>query len=280
MKSPTIPPHANSWMVASPQKIGQVQIFTGIVTVFAPFLGASWGWWVLALSVYFLFGCVGHSVGYHRYFSHRSFAAPRWAEWLFTFCGVLGCSGPPVAWSLMHRRHHAHSDREGDSYTAHEHPRLSFRALFLGDYRLPLGKKEKRQLRRIFRSSPLQSFVHRRYFGVVGAYALALLALDWRLFVFAWAVPAALNLWISALDAYATHHWGYRNYQTADESRNLWWMALLFWGEGWHNNHHARPRDWNFRKQWWEFDVGAQVIRAILALERARRGILRAAPNE
>ena len=61
-------------------------------------------------------------------------------------------------------------------------------------------------------------------------------------------------------------------------SRNLWWMALLFWGEGWHNNHHARPREWNFRMKWWEFDIGAQVIRAILALERMRQGLRQVDP--
>lgn len=102
---------------------------------------------------------------------------------------------------------------------------------------------------------------------VVGAaFAGLLLALDWRLFLFGWAVPVALTLWMSALDAYATHHWGYKNYKTADESRNLWWMALLFWGEGWHNNHHARPLDWSFRKKWWEIDIGAGVAWVISAL--------------
>jgi len=263
------------WLEATPGKIGAVQILTGGALLAAPFLGVSWHWWLLAIWVYFLFGCVGHSVGYHRYFSHRSFEAPRWAEMLFVACGVLGCSGPPAAWSLMHRRHHAYSDREGDSYTAHKHPHLSFRALFLGDYQLPLDKREKRQLRRMLRASRLQSFVHRRYFGIVGFYALSLLILDWRLFVFGWAVPAGLNLWISALDAYSTHHWGYRTHQTEDESRNLWWMAVLFWGEGWHNNHHARPRDWDFRQQWWEFDLGALVIRGIRAMERLRHALMR-----
>ena len=103
----------------------------------------------------------------------------------------------------------------------------------------------------------------RHYFGIVGAYAVTLLAIDWRLFLFGWVVPVALTLWISALDAYTAHHWGCRNFDTKDNSRNLWWMAILFWGEGWHNNHHAKPQNWNFRQRWWEFDIGALIIRLV-----------------
>jgi len=248
------------YLLPSAPRIGGIQLATGAALITVPFSGASWHWYLLALFGYFMHGCVGHSIGYHRYFAHRSFKAPKWAEVLFTLCGVLGCVGPPLAWSFMHRRHHAKSDRNGDPYTAHLYPRPHWRALLLGDYRP--GYSEKR-LRRVLRNQPLQRIVHQYYFGIVGIYALTLLAIDWRLFLFGWVAPVALTLWISALDAYTTHHWGYRNHQTRDASRNLWWMALLFWGEGWHNNHHARPGDWNFRQRWWEFDIGAMVITAL-----------------
>lgn len=252
-----------SWMLPSNEKTGRAQVFTGLLALAAPFAGAAWHWWLLALFGYFMYACVGHSVGYHRYFAHRSFAAPRWAEVLFTFCGVLGCVGSPVTWAIMHRRHHLHSDKEGDSYTAHEYPRLGLGALLISNYK---QSHNPHKLRRALRRDKFQLWMLRHNFGVVAAFAGLLLALDWRLFLFGWAVPVALTLWMSALDAYATHHWGYKNYKTADESRNLWWMALLFWGEGWHNNHHARPLDWNFRKKWWEFDIGAGVVWVIRVL--------------
>jgi stearoyl-CoA desaturase (delta-9 desaturase) len=61
----------------------------------------------------------------------------------------------------------------------------------------------------------------------------------------------------------ATHMWGYRNYKTTDNSRNLWWVALLTYGEGWHNNHHAFPRMANHGHRWWEFDVTFRTIRLL-----------------
>ena len=94
------------WMRPSVRKVGAVQVATGALAVGALFTGVSWPWWVLALLGYFFYACVGHSVGYHRYFAHRSFRAPRWAEVMFTVAGTLGCVGSPVGWAQMHRRHH------------------------------------------------------------------------------------------------------------------------------------------------------------------------------
>lgn len=256
------------WMSPSVKKAGAVQIGTGLLAIAALFSGVDWRWWLLALFGYFMYAGVGHSVGYHRYFSHRSFNAPAWAEVLFTMCGVLGCVGPPITWSLIHRQHHLHSDKAGDSYTAHEHPRLTFSALLVGNYRENYSDKLFRRALR--RSTDFQRYVLRNYYGIVAGFALLLLLADWRLFMFGWAVPVALTLWMSALDAYATHHWGYQRYETDDESRNLWWMALLFWGEGWHNNHHAKPLQWNFGEKWWELDIGSWIIRGLLAIEKGR----------
>jgi len=64
----------------------------------------------------------------------------------------------------------------------------------------------------------------------------------------------------------ATHMWGYRNYETTDDSRNLWWVGLLAFGEGWHNNHHADPASASMQVRWWEFDLNYQVIRLLARL--------------
>ena len=246
------------WMRASVGKVGAVQVGTGLVAVGALFTGGSWTWWLLAMTGYFFYACIGHSVGYHRYFAHRSFRAPRWAEVMFTVAGTLGCIGPPVAWAQMHRRHHVYSDRDGDPYTAHLYPRPTMGALLMGGY--APGRGNTRALRRMIRSDPLQVFVMRYYFGIVVLFAGGLLAVDWRWFVFGWAVPVGWSLWMAAFDGWATHRHGYRNHDTPDGSRNLWWCALLFWGEGWHNNHHANPRAWSYRERWWEWDIGATVV--------------------
>ena len=241
---------------------------TGVVAIGALFTGVSWQWWLVAGLGYFFYACVGHSVGYHRYFAHRSFRAPRWAEVMFTVAGVLGCIGSPVGWAQMHRRHHVYSDREGDPYTAHRHPRPTWRALMVSGYDAEPGSA--RGMRRMFRTDRLQVFVMRYYFGIVAGFAGTLWLVDWRWFVYGWAVPVGWTLWMAGLDAWATHRHGYRNHDTPDASRNLWWCALLSWGEGWHNNHHANPRAWSYRERWWEWDPGAVVVWAILRLSRGR----------
>ena len=177
------------WMRPSVRKVGAVQVATGVLAVGGAVHRVSWPWWALALLGYFFYACVGHSVGYHRYFAHRSFRAPRWAEVMFTIAGTLGCVGSPVGWAQMHRRHHLHSDREGDPYTAHRYPRPTPRALLMSGYGSEPGSA--RALRRMFRADPLQVFVMRYYFGIVAVFAGGLLVVDWRLFLYGWAVPVA-----------------------------------------------------------------------------------------
>ena len=90
--------------------------------------------------------------------------------------------------------------------------------------------------------------------GVAAAFSLLVWGVFFRLvFVFhaTWLVNSA------------SHMWGYRNYDTRDNSRNLWWVALLTYGEGWHNNHHAYPQMARNRHKWWEFDLTFEVIRLL-----------------
>ncbi len=243
----------------SVQFVGFVQILTGLVTIAAlMFAHVGLGWWLFAIFGYFVYGCIGLSIGFHRYYAHRSFVAPRWAQIMFTLAGALGCSGSPASWAVMHRQHHKYSDHEGDPHS----PKLRGLGVMLIHNYAP--KNRRWEMRREFRRDPLQFWVHRNYVFLVVGFAGALLAIDWRLFVFGWAIPVAIKLWISGLTIYITHRFGYTNFSSEDDSRNVWWLGYLAWGEGWHNNHHAKPARWNFGGQrWWEFDPSAFVIRLI-----------------
>lgn len=126
---------AASWMLPTTAKMRAIQIATGAIAIGALFSGVLWQWWALAGFGYFMFGCVGHTVGYHRYFVHNSFRAPRWAQAMFALCGTLGCAGSRMAWAIMHRRRHLHSDKEDDPYAAHRHRYPDWSALMLGEYR-------------------------------------------------------------------------------------------------------------------------------------------------
>lgn len=255
---------AMNWIERTPlvrptvQFVGGVQIVTGVITIAAPFLETAWHWWALAIFGYFVYGCIGLSVGFHRYYAHRSFAAPRWAQIMFTLAGALGCSGSPASWAVMHRQHHQFADREGDPHSPHLR---GLGVMFIHNY---APKNRKWQMRREFKRDRFQLWIHKYYVPVVLGFATALLLIDWKLFVFGWAVPVAIKLWISGLTIYITHKYGYQNTNTKDDSRNVWWLGILAWGEGWHNNHHANPGRWNFGFiRWWEIDVGAWVIMLI-----------------
>ena len=239
---------------------GWVQVLTGAVTLWAlVFADAGWAWWALALFGYFLYGCVGLSVGFHRYFAHRSFDAPRWAVVMFHLLGVMACIGAAAGWSVTHCRHHMHADRPGDPHPAKA---LGWRALVVGSYQ---GGQDKAAVRRELRRDRFGAWLYRRYLPLALAWPAMLLALDWRLALFGWAVPVALTFWAGGLVTMVCHRWGSRPHATGDNSRNNLVVALLSWGEGWHNSHHAEPGKAAFHP--W-VDVGGMVAR--LALNRPR----------
>lgn len=243
---------------------GWIQAGTGALTLWAVlFAEAGGAWWALALFGYFLYGCVGLSIGFHRYFAHRSFAAPRWAVVMFHLLGVMGCFGTGPAWAVTHRRHHAHADRAGDPHPA---GRLGWRALLVGSYG---ARADRTAFRRELRGDRLGLWLHRHYLPLALGWPALLVALDWRLAVFGWAVPVALTLWAGGLVTMVCHRWGTRPHATGDDSRNNPFVALLAWGEGWHNNHHAAPGSPEFHR--WLDPAGLVLRLAFRARSAARQ---------
>ena len=222
----------------------------------------SWTGVVLALAGFPLFGGLGITLGYHRLLTHRGLRCPRWLEYSFAMLGLLSMQDTPARWVAVHRLHHARSDEQPDPHS----PLVSFfwghigwmlvenRDLYrLGIYdryakdilRDPFYRRlEKHHLHQII---VVGSWV--AYFLVGFAVALAghhgaAAAFQFGASLVVWGVfVRAVMVWHSTwLVNSATHLWGYRNYETADSSRNNWFVAAITGGEGWHNNHHADPR--------------------------------------
>ena len=240
---------------------GAVQIGTGAVALWAVvFADAGWAWWALALFGCFLGGCIWLSVGLQRYFAHRSFEAPRWVVVMFHLLGVMGYFGAAAGWAVTHRRHHAHADRQGDPHQAQA---LGWRALVVGSYQ---GGQDKAAVRRELRRDRFGAWLYRRYLPLALAWPVLLLVLDWRLVVFIWAVPVALTFWAGGLVTMVCHRWGSRPHATGDNSRNNLVVALLSWGEGWHNSHHAEPGRAVFHK--W-LDIGGTTVASLNGIRRS-----------
>lgn len=223
----------------------------------APFLGAGPAWWIVAGASYYFVITVGFSVGMHRYFCHRAFATSRIWEGVMLGILVLSLAGVPFTWTRAHLTHHKHSDRPSDPYQVKT---KGWRSIFLPYDPELTPKYVLRWLK-----DPMQRRAHDLYFAWVAAF-VALLWISGGLLAvtFVWAIPVAV---IHPLRQfyfhYSVHRWGYRNFDTDDDSRNNWIIALLTGGEGWHNNHHHQPRAWSYRVRWWEWDPGALFIAAI-----------------
>jgi stearoyl-CoA desaturase (delta-9 desaturase) len=236
--------------------------------VFAPFT-FTWSALAVCLALYLLAG-LGVTMGYHRLLTHRSFRTPRVVEYLLTALGVLANQGGPLQWVAVHRLHHRHSDADGDPHS----PRDGFGWAHVWWWmpRLPAVDDPARYGRYVadLARDPVHRFFQ-RYHGVLPlglAGVLYGLGQVWGSVGLSWVVwgifvRTTLLYHATWLVNSAAHTWGYRSHGTRDRSTNIWWVALLTLGEGWHNNHHAFPRSARHGLRWWEVDVTYLVIRVL-----------------
>jgi len=220
---------------------------------------------------------LGVTVGYHRLLTHRSFQTPKVIEYFFTVLGCLANQGGPLSWVAAHRVHHTHADLAGDPHS----PRDGFwwaHILWLLHF-FPSFDDATLRLHYVpdLASDPIHRFLERAelLLQLILAGLLFWLGDLWADEGLSWAVWGMLvrigvSFQVTALVNSATHRWGYRSFAVRDDSTNLWWVAWLTGGEGWHNNHHAFPRSARHGLRWWEVDATFTVIRMLGFLGLAR----------
>ena len=244
-------------------------VFITVVHVFALFAIFTFSWQAVTVGIvlWWITGSLGIGLGFHRLLTHRGFRAHSWVERFLTVCGTLAVQGGPISWVAVHREHHAHSDRELDPHNS----RQGFWWAHIGwiFYRDPrTGKFESyKNYAKDLVADPFILFLDRWY--VVLQVALGLLLLAWGGWSYAvWGIFVRLVFgWHSTwLVNSAAHMFGYQSYDSRDASTNCWWVALLSFGEGWHNNHHAFPRSARHGLLWWEFDANYLALRTMKAL--------------
>lgn len=242
-----------------------------LIALAAPFT-FTWSGLILAVVLHFMTGSLGICLGYHRLLTHMGMDTPKWLRNSLTVCGTMAGEGGPISWCANHRKHHAFSDQEGDPHSPHDGPWwahmfwLAFRTDG-GDSKAYFKKWVPDLLKEPFLVwcenwfLPLHIMAAVALTGIgyaVGGWYMAGSYLCWAV-----AVRMVFVLHCTWFVNSASHIWGYKNYETRDDSRNLWWVAILAYGEGWHNNHHAHPRLAQHGHKWWEFDITYQVIRIL-----------------
>jgi len=217
---------------------------------------------LLILLGYFLYGCLGIVVTYHRQLTHDSYKTNTVLTKLFSILGCFAGTGSPLAWVAIHINHHLKSDKVNDPHS----PLHKGIKIFALDYDHEVDTITKWKMRKLI-TDPFQQFLHRYYFGIIIAWsALLYLVGGFYLMIFLHWAPAFMTAFMSNLVNYIGHkpNWwgGFRTYNLNDQSTNNWLWSIPSWGESWHNNHHRYPRNYS-TGQGWQLDISALVIKLI-----------------
>ena len=219
---------------------------------------------ILCLALHWITGGLGITLGFHRLLTHRSFKVPKALEYLLAIIGSLACQGGPIKWVVAHRLHHAYSDQEEDPHT----PLKSFFWAHMG-WCLYQNKsiddpREYPKFAPDLTQDRMMVFIDRVHILWTLIFAASLyLWGGWPFVVWGIFVRLVLVYHATWLVNSAAHVWGYQTYHSKDQSKNLWWVALMTFGEGWHNNHHAFQFSARHGLQWWEFDLTYLTIRIL-----------------
>ncbi|MFN0085882.1 MAG: acyl-CoA desaturase [Blastocatellia bacterium] len=213
-------------------------------------------WWVA--------GSLGIGIGYHRLLTHRGFKTSKPVEYFLTFCGATALQGGSIAWVARHRIHHAQAERDGDPHS----PRHGFWWSHMGW--IVNGRSDHNEIESLTRYVPdlakdrFHLWISRwNFLPALVPIGLLYWAGGWPFILWGVCVRVAFSWHATCLVNSAAHVWGSRRFATRDDSRNNWWVALMTFGEGWHNNHHAHPAAARHGLAWYELDLNWCAIRAL-----------------
>jgi stearoyl-CoA desaturase (delta-9 desaturase) len=260
--------------------VGVALPFVAFVVAVVLLWNSAVNWLDLAImAVLYVATGLGITVGYHRLLTHRSFQTSRPVQYTFAILGSMSVQGPVLHWVADHRKHHAHTDEEGDPHSPHLAGRGVIGAL-KGLWHAHVGwlfsLKDRAEPERYARD-----WLEDRGMRVIDKLFLFWLGLGIALpFAIGLAVGGTIGagltaaLWGGLVRIFFLHHvtfsinsvchfFGRRAFATEDESRNVFWLAPLSFGESWHNNHHAFPRSAFHGMRWTQVDPGGIVIRLL-----------------
>ncbi|HTU70751.1 MAG TPA: fatty acid desaturase [Candidatus Baltobacteraceae bacterium] len=254
--------HRPNWVTG----IALLAIHVGALLAFVP---AFFSWWALLAAgvVAYATGGIGITLCFHRALTHRALRMVKPLEYATAILGTLAFQGSPIDWVATHRIHHAHSDRAGDPHSIRRG--LSWAHLtwlFRTNENIPTGAQQKRVTPDLW-GDPFYRAL--RYLHIPLQIALAGLLLllgGWSWVIWAIFVRLVFTYHATWLVNSAAHFTGYRTYRTMDRSVNSWWVALISWGEGWHNNHHAFPFSARHGLKWFELDCTWWMIKVMAAM--------------
>jgi stearoyl-CoA desaturase (delta-9 desaturase) len=258
---------------------------TNLAGVVLPFVGVIaaivmlWNKWVdgtdlAILGVMYLLTATGVTVGYHRLLTHRAFQTYPWVERVFAVLGSLSVQGSVMDWVADHRKHHAHTDVEGDPHSPHVGHGSGLRGLWhahVGWLLETQGQSDWKRYAPELYEDPAMRRIGRRFPLLVLVSLLVPTVAGFVLHGFTLSGALRGYVWGGLVRIFFVHHvtwsvnsvchfFGSRRFDIEDRSTNVGWLAVLSLGESWHHNHHAFPRSAYHGLRWWEVDLSGVII--------------------
>jgi fatty-acid desaturase len=244
-----------------------------VVLVTAFFIGAfhigaiaalfffSWKAFLLAMVLWWIAASLGIGMGYHRLLTHRGYKTPKWMEYVLTLCATLALEGGPISWVATHRVHHQNADKEGDPHSPRDGGLWAHVGWIVTGQTMHNHVSDLLPYVPDLRKDRFHLWISRWHWLPITFLGVILLAAGgWPYVLWGIFLRTVLGLHSTWLVNSATHMWGTQRYPTRDTSRNSFWVALLTFGEGWHNNHHAHPQSARHGLAWYEVDLNWYAI--------------------
>lgn len=261
-----------------------------VILPFLGFVAAIYLAWQFGMMSWFYLGMLvagwlitglGITVGFHRMLTHRSFETYDWVRTFWAGLGSFAVEGPPLGWCAVHRRHHQHSDKEGDPHSPHLHGDGIWNAIkgfchahvgWLINDKSWSEKSLKKYVPDLMEQKGIANISKHYVWWVVAS--LLIPTIIGGLYTMSWQGALLGLLWGGLARVFLTHHvtwsinsichiFGSQDFESADDSRNNLIFGILSHGEGWHNNHHAFPTSARHGLKWWQWDTSWLIIRAM-----------------
>jgi stearoyl-CoA desaturase (delta-9 desaturase) len=254
--------------------------FAGVLVAILLLWDTAVGWTSLGvLAALYVVSVMGVTLGFHRLLTHRSFATYKPVQYALAILGSMAVQGPVMNWVADHRKHHAHTDQEGDPHTPHGHG-SGFKGAVIGLWYAHMGwlfersgtSEHQRYCRDLYEDRGMQ-FIHKT-FALWVALGIAIPAALGLAITGTWHGAIEAALWGGAVRVFLGHHvtwsinsvchfFGTRRFDVEDHSTNVFWLSVLSMGESWHHNHHTFPRSAFHGLKSWEIDPTGVVIRVM-----------------
>ncbi len=227
----------------------------------------TWKAFALAVLLWWVSGSLGIGMGYHRLLTHRGFKTYKWVEYFLTVCATLTLEGGPFFWVAIHRLHHQNTDVEGDPHSPRDGGFWAHMGWIITGRIMQNHSAALLPYIPDLRKNKFHIWISKWHWVPIVVLGVVLFAvgglpfLMWGIFL-----RTVVGLHATWLVNSATHMWGKQRFLTGDDSKNSFWVAILTFGEGWHNNHHAHPQSARHGLVWHEIDMNWYGISALRML--------------